>query len=126
MCDVGIILDFTRQDDLESLSSKSSTLQSSANQFTQLASRIRVDQDLQRYKLYCAVGLSALLIILIASFWGQPSKLFMALLILATISGGVFFYFHQRQEASNRLSDRYSSASPRPDQEMNPIKGSIE
>jgi type III secretory pathway component EscV len=81
---------------------------------------------MQQYKLYAAVGLTVLLILVIAFLWGQPSKLFMALLVLATISGGVFFYFHQQQEASNRLSGRYRTASRRPDQELNSIKGSVE
>ena len=120
------MMHFISQEDLESLSSKSSTLQSSANQFSQLATRIREDQQMQQYKMYASVGLSVLLIIFVSFFWGQPVKLLMALLILATVAGGVFFYFHQRQEASNRLADRYSRASPRQDGEMNSIQGSVE
>jgi hypothetical protein len=58
-----------------------------------------------RRKLLSAVALSVLIIVLISTLWGQPENLFMGVFVLTSISFGVFFYFHQRQEMTNGMLD---------------------
>jgi hypothetical protein len=91
---------------MDSLANKSSNLQHSAGQFSQLASHVREDQLMQQYKFYAGVGFTFLLILLFAFFWSSPGKLMVALLLVGMVSGTVFMYFQRKRQRACQLVDR--------------------
>jgi hypothetical protein len=97
-----------REDNLNALSNKSSNLQQSASQFSQVASRIREDQQMQKYKFYAGItfGISALIILI--AFWHRPGTLFVSLLIIIGAAATVFYLFNARRQNTLVLAETAS------------------
>ena len=97
-----------RDENINALSDKSSNLQQSASQFSQVASRIREDQQMQKYKFYAGVvfGIAALLILI--ALWHRPGMLLMALIIISAAAATVFYLFNARKQSSINLAETAS------------------
>jgi uncharacterized membrane protein len=104
-----------RQENLESLADKSSSLQNSANQFSHLASQVREDQIMQQYKFFAALGVTVLMILLFTFLWSSPGKLLIAIIIVSVISGAAFFYFQQKRQRTMRLIERINQRQRDPE-----------
>lgn len=102
-----IELTMQRQEDVEGLADKSLNLQTSANQFSLVASRIREDQQIQQYKFYAMVAVGIVSLVIIVFCWGSPWKLFIGFLaIIATTAVGVWL-INIRKQSAIRITDEY-------------------
>lgn len=100
-----------RQENLDSLADKSSNLQQSASQFSQVASRIREDQQLQQYKFYAGVVFAVVAFILIVSLWGSPGKLILAMIVIGLAASTVFYLMNARKHNSIALAEQATNRS---------------
>ena len=94
-----------RQENLDTLVDKSSSLQSSANKFSQVATRVRQDQQLQQYKFYAGIAFGVVFIIMCIVFWSSPGKLTISLMVVGIAGLVVLFFFNKRKEGSQVLAD---------------------
>ena len=94
-----------RQEQVDVLADKSSNLQESASQFSQVASRIREEQQLQQYKIYAAVIYLVISLITLVSLWKEPGKLMFAFLIISSAGAVVFYHFKNRRQNSLALAE---------------------
>ena len=96
---------------MDVLADKSQNLQASANQFSQVASRIREDQLMQQYKFYAGVvfGIATLLVVVFC--WSSPGKLIIGLLVVGLTGGILFHLFQLRRQSTQRLADTYVDQS---------------
>ena len=111
-----------RQEDVEVLADKSSNLQASASQFSQVASRIREDQQLKQYKFYAGIFFGLVTIVVLVAFWKSPGKLLIAMLLVGAAAGLVFYMFHARKQNTIKLADSMSYSQQVDDPELGPIK----
>jgi hypothetical protein len=104
-----------RQEDIDGLADKSSSLQQSASQFSQVASRVREVQQIEQYKLYAGILFGVVSLALFVHFWGSPGKLLGSLVVVGIAASIVFYLFHMRKQSSVRLAE---TALNRPDFDM--------
>jgi hypothetical protein len=107
-----------RQEDIEGISSKSASLQASASQFSQVATRIKQDQMLQIYRFYAMLVLGFICIGLVLTLWGSPGRLIIGLLIVAGVAALALFYFKKRREDSVAMADSLEASATSRDVEI--------
>ena len=100
-----IELAMQRQENLDVLADKSSHLQESASQFSQVASRIREDQQLQQYKFYGMLLISGAALLLVFTQWASPGRLIGGLVILGAAAAVILYLINQRKQGAIRLAD---------------------
>lgn len=94
-----------RQENIDVLADKSSNLQESASQFSQVASRIREDQQLQQYKFYAMLLFAGAALLLFVTQWDSPLRLIGGLLVIGVAAVGVLYFINQRKQSAIRMAD---------------------
>ena len=112
-----IELTVQRQEDVEAVASKSSKLQTSASQFSQVATRIRQDQMIQIYRFYTLLVLGFIALGLLFIFWSSPAKLLISLGVLAAAGAGALLYFRRWKQQSADMVDSIGASSSKGDEE---------
>jgi hypothetical protein len=106
-----------RQENVDGIASKSSKLQASASQFSQVATRIRQDQMMQVYKFYTMLALGLICVGLTFTFWTSPGKLLISLGIVAAVSIFSWFYFKRWKQQTGEIAESIGASSSKPDEE---------
>lgn len=94
-----------RQGDVEGISSKSASLQASASQFSQVATRIRQDQMMQIYRFYTIIVLGFVTLGVVVVFWDEPLRLFIGIGVMASLVGVALYLFRRWKNGSVALAD---------------------
>ena len=94
-----------RQENLDGLTNKTSSLQQSASQFSQVASRIRENQQLEQYKFFTGILFGVVTFILFVLYWSSPGKLFISLIVVGAAALVVYYFFQKRTQGAMKLAD---------------------
>ena len=106
-----------RQENVNNIASKSSKLQASASQFSQVATRIRQDQIIQVYRFYAVLILAFIALGVLLTFWSSPGKLIISLGVVAVLTVLVLWYFKRWKQQSMDMADSIVSSSSKADEE---------